>query len=190
MTSIEKQALQGDRLFTLSPVLSAAECDQLIQQAEGVGFAEAPITVGPNKFRMAPEVRNNLRVMQDSPRDAAWLWKRIEPLVPPAYGDLYAIGLNERFRYYRYEVGQFFDWHRDGAFVRSSAERSMLTVLFYLNEDFGGGSTDFYDCDGDLRVTPRRGAALLFIHHLSHRGAPVTRGRKYVLRSDVMYARA
>jgi hypothetical protein len=29
--------------------------------------------------------------------------------------------------------------------------------------------------------------ALVFVHRILHRGAPVTTGRKYVLRSDVMY---
>jgi hypothetical protein len=31
--------------------------------------------------------------------------------------------------------------------------------------------------------------ALLFHHPISHRGDPVIAGRKYVLRTDVMYAR-
>jgi hypothetical protein len=37
-------------------------------------------------------------------------------------------------------------------------------------------------------VVPRKGSALFFYHHLDHRGDEVTSGRKYVLRSDVMYA--
>ncbi|EYF02969.1 prolyl hydroxylase family protein [Chondromyces apiculatus] len=190
MNLIEKTALHGDRLFTLSSVLSAEECEHLIQRAEGVGFADAPVTVGVNKFRMAPDIRNNLRVMVDAPEDAAWLWARIEPFVPASFGDFYAVGLNERLRYYRYQAGQFFDWHRDGSFMRSRDEQSMLTVLFYLNDGFAGGTTDFMDGDGDLCVPPQRGGALLFMHQLSHRGAPVLAGTKYVLRSDVMYARA
>jgi hypothetical protein len=42
---------------------------------------------------------------------------------------------------------------------------------------------------GVLRVTPKTGMALLFHHPISHRGDPVIAGRKYVLRTDVMYAR-
>jgi prolyl 4-hydroxylase len=191
MTLIEKTRLSDDDpILTLSHVLSPEECDRCIRAAEGVGFAEAPITVGPNRFLMAPEIRNNRRVMVDDPALSAWLWARIEGLVPAAVGDWYAVGLNERLRTYRYEPGQHFDWHRDGAFVRSSEERSLLTVLFYLNDDFLGGSTDFTTQGGELQVTPRRGMALLFDHPLCHRGAPVLRGTKYVLRTDVMYALA
>jgi hypothetical protein len=39
----------------------------------------------------------------------------------------------------------------------------------------------------ELRVRPEPGKALVFYHYLSHEGAPVTAGRKYVLRTDVMY---
>lgn len=91
--------------------------------------------------------------------------------------------MNERFRFYRYDPGQLFDWHRDGAFTRSARERSMFTLIFYLNDGFEGGSTDFtHDT-----VAPERGGALFFHHPHLHRGAPVESGRKYVLRTDIMY---
>jgi hypothetical protein len=56
----------------------------------------------------------------------------------------------------------------------------------YLNDDCEGGTTDFRD---GVSVAPRRGTGLVFEHHLVHQGAPVARGRKYVLRTDVMYRR-
>jgi hypothetical protein len=51
---------------------------------------------------------------------------------------------------------------------------------------FEGGDTDFRD----FRVVPRTGSALLFIHDTWHEGAAVSRGVKYVLRSDVLYGPA
>ena len=36
-------------------------------------------------------------------------------------------------------------------------------------------------------MTPERGKALVFYHRQLHEGMPVVRGRKYVLRTDVMY---
>jgi hypothetical protein len=38
-------------------------------------------------------------------------------------------------------------------------------------------------------VVPRTGHALIFEHGLRHQGAEVSRGIKYVLRSDVMFER-
>ena len=62
--------------------------------------------------------------------------------------------------------------------------------MVYLNDDFSGGATNFYNGDGtpNARVQPKHGMALVFRHAQLHEGAPVTSGRKYVLRTDVMYS--
>jgi prolyl 4-hydroxylase len=57
----------------------------------------------------------------------------------------------------------------------------------YLNDGFEGGETAFHEGVHFLRVTPERGKALVFYHRQIHEGMPVLRGRKYVLRTDVMY---
>ncbi|GEL72019.1 2OG-Fe(II) oxygenase [Myxococcus virescens] len=77
--------------------------------------------------------------------------------------------------------------HFDGAFVRTRDERSLLTFMVYLNECPGGGATNFLSLGHS--VTPRTGSALLFNHRLLHEGATVTQGRKYALRTDLMYRR-
>ena len=58
--------------------------------------------------------------------------------------------------------------------------------MAYLNDGFAGGETKFYRGPLELTVTPVRGQALVFFHRLLHEGAPVERGRKYVLRTDVI----
>ncbi len=122
--------------------------------------------------------------MIDDPERAKRLWERVREHVPAERDGARAVGLNERFRFYRYEPGEYFKWHFDGAFERSPVERSLLTLMVYLNEDCEGGATQFYDF-GD--VVPRTGMALFFEHDVYHQGAPVTSGRKYVARTDVMY---
>lgn len=191
MNTITKQLLSNDKeLFTLAHALSPTECARMIAWAESHGFHEAPVTVGVNRFMMIPDLRNNTRVMIDDPDLAEALWPRIEPFVPARMGAYSPVGLNERFRYYRYEPGQQFDWHRDGAFVRSDDEQSFLTLLFYLNDDCEGGTTDFmFVADDEIHVVPQMGMGLVFSHPFYHRGAPVRAGKKYVLRTDVMYRR-
>ena len=103
----------------------------------------------------------------------------------PKMAEYVPIGLNERWRFYRYDPGQAFRWHRDGAYERNALERSRLTFMVYLNEDFAGGETRFET----FAVRPRTGTALVFLHPLLHEGAEIERGRKYVMRSDVMYRR-
>jgi predicted 2-oxoglutarate/Fe(II)-dependent dioxygenase YbiX len=175
----------NDCIFTVSGVLTADECASFVHLIESQGPEAAPITTGYG-FVMDTDVRNNTRVMIDDPARAAWLWDRMVAFVPERIGPWKAVGLNERFRYYRYDPGQYFRWHGDGAFVRSQYERSLLTAMVYLSDDFEGGSTEFSDHGP---VIPRRGTALFFEHRLIHQGAPVISGRKYVLRTDVMYRR-
>jgi prolyl 4-hydroxylase len=183
MTIPEETLYAEDRsLLTVSNILSAEECDAFIRLTEGAGYEHAPIGGGT---LIRPEVRNNGRVMIDDPALATALWKRLSRHLPEVSYEYRVIGLNERFRYYRYDVGEYFKWHRDGAFVRSHFERSLFTAMVYLNDDFEGGATDF----GAVKITPRRGMALLFEHQQLHQGATVTQGRKYVLRTDVMYQR-
>jgi prolyl 4-hydroxylase len=188
MSDPEKTEILGDRIVTIEGLFSAAECDALVRLAEGVGFDVAPVTTGRG-FVLMPELRNNTRVILDDVPRAAALWARIGRFASAEERALHAVGLNERFRFYRYAPGQFFRWHRDGAFVRGADERSLFTAMVYLNDDFEGGSTDFDLGDEEIRVAPARGKVLLFDHGLRHQGAPVVRGHKYVLRTDVMYRR-
>ena len=186
MIHCEKNLLGDDAaIFTLTDLLSPDECAGFIRQTERAGFDSAPVTTSRG-FVMMPDLRNNTRVMVDDLEQARWLWARLAPFVPARLGPWRAVGVNERFRYYRYDPGQYFRWHGDGAFIRSEVERSLYTAMVYLNDECDGGTTDFRD---GVSVAPRRGMGLVFEHHLVHQGAPVARGRKYVLRTDVMYRR-
>jgi prolyl 4-hydroxylase len=172
-------------VFTIADVIGAAECAALITRIEQLGPAAAPITT-PYGFAMRPDIRNNMRVMFDDVALAAELFARLASELPARLCDRRAVGVNERFRCYRYEPGQRFAPHYDGAYTRSATERSELTLMVYLNEGFDGGTTAFHDLG--VEATPRTGAALLFQHRLLHEGCVVRAGTKYVLRSDVMYA--
>lgn len=174
-------------IFTVSGALSAEQCAQLVASSEALGYSEAPITTARG-FVMAPSIRNNTRVMVDDPERARALWERLRPALPARLGPWEAVGLNERLRFYRYTPGQRFVWHQDGWFGRSAVERSRLTLMLYLNDDFVGGETEF-DVGERLSVRPQSGMALLFAHPVLHQGATVRQGTKYVLRTDVMYRR-
>lgn len=68
----------------------------------------------------------------------------------------------------------------------------LRAMQVYLNGgDFEGGETTFYDDEGNeqCRIRPYAGLVVLFDHDILHEGSPVRQGRKYVLRSDIMYSR-
>lgn len=172
-------------ILTVADFLSPGECEAYIQLAESVGFARSAMITC-----FAPQQRDNRgdhgRVASDDPDRADQLWQRVVDFVPSQIGSWRAAAVNPSLRFCRYDVGQHFDWHRDGSFEGPRGERSKLTFMVYLNDDFEGGATNFRD----VRVVPRRGMALLFPHRLEHMGGPVTRGRKLILRTDVVYRHA
>ena len=132
------------------------------------------------------------------------LWQRIKQAAGHVQGLLErgggnrALGLNERLRFLRYDPGCFFASHMDGTFVRGGeagparrGEKSLVTCQLYLNEGFRGGATRFSDWRDEAAryfdVVPRTGSVLLFEHRLNHEGCLLEIGRKYVIRTDVMY---
>jgi hypothetical protein len=175
----------GAGIFTISDFLSPPECDGFISRSESRGFVAAGIQIDGEE-QMLKDVRNNDRVIWDDPPLAASLFERARPLLPADVDGHRLTGLNDRFRYYRYGQTQRFDWHFDGSVVLPDGQESLLTFMVYLNDDFAGGRTEF----GWESIAPVRGLALVFPHHRRHRGAAVTSGHKYVLRSDVMYRKA
>jgi len=181
-------------VFTVAGVFTAAECSALIERAESIGFDAASVRTrsGP---KMMTNIRNNDRVNLDDPELAELMWTRIASLLPQLDGQQ-AVGVDKRLRFYRYEPGQEFKRHKDGAVESDDGCTSKLSYLIYLNGDFEGGATTFRDYVGkgesrrkiERIVTPVTGLALLFRHQRWHEGSALTAGRKYVLRSDVFYS--
>lgn len=171
-------------VLTIDDFLSPAECLSLVAEAERGGFG--PPDEEPRGQRGRPGRFRAWAVEQQRPGLAAELWRSLRPFVDRGASDGWnAVGLCERLRFLRYEPGQRFDPHTDVPAIRGLA-LSRMSLSVYLNDDFGGGATRFRK----LRVQARRGTALLFRHELEHEEARVLRGRKYVLRSDVMFRRA
>lgn len=191
---MQKELLCDEDVFLIRDFFTPDECAEHIRLSEESGYDDAPISTGRGAV-IRKDVRNNDRVMIDDPTLAAVLFARAEPLLPANFLIWKPVGLNERFRYYRYTKGQKFDWHFDGAFTRDNGESSKLTFMIYLNDGFVGGETVFNlkrlgavrDTDPVLRVFPTAGTALVFRHDVLHTGAMVLDGVKYVIRTDVMY---
>jgi len=170
--------------------LNSVECADMVRRSEELGFEAAPVG-----GVILDTVRNNARVVLEDETLATELFQRAQPLLPDAIDGMALAGFHERFRFYRYEQGQAFHSHRDGVSERIEVwEESRLTFMIYLNDQMEGGETRFYkdtkaafDEEPYLSVRPEQGAALVFLHQVWHEGAVVRSGRKYVLRTDVMF---
>ncbi|MFN8393761.1 MAG: 2OG-Fe(II) oxygenase [Bacteroidia bacterium] len=172
------------KIWTLPEFLTPAECNELIAQSEAMGYEEAKVSLSSGAVKM-PGLRNNYRLIFSDKGLADRYWELVRMAVPEEMDGALAVGLNEQFRFYKYGSGQRFKRHIDGRFRRNEKEESRITFMIYLNEDYEGGETAF----DDVTIHPRTGDALLFIHEQKHESIPIRSGVKYVLRSDVMYAR-
>ncbi len=181
-------------IFTIADIFNGEECRDLIAKGEDLGFEAATVQLSSGP-KMMTNVRNNDRVTFDDFAFADEIWQRVAGSVPSEIDGWKAVRLNERFRFYRYDPEQRFKRHKDGVVVLPGGEESRLSFLIYLNEGYEGGETTFTDHryeNGDtmtdtIKVSPKTGMGLFFAHQRWHEGAPVVHGRKYLLRTDVIY---
>lgn len=204
---VSKWAGPGKFAVVIHNVFSHEECEALIARAETNGFGQALVNIGHGRQVEMTDVRNSDRSIIDDPVFAEEMWQRIrgaindDPRLMSRKGfpdSFHALGLNERMRFLRYDKGNYFASHQDGSFRRGEeagldrrGEVSKVTCQMYLNEGFEGGATRFMEWHDDtglgFDVVPRTGSVLLFQHNLLHEGSVLVSGRKYAIRTDVMY---
>ncbi len=116
------------------------------------------------------------------------LWERIKKNVPKIYENGNIVGLNTYIRLSKYEPGMEFGKHKDGINQDKYGNRSIFTLNIFLNDDFKGGETFFYNDDETTRniAMPKVGRGALFDGQITHCGNLVSKKCKYLLRTDVM----
>ncbi|RSK31799.1 2OG-Fe(II) oxygenase [Hymenobacter metallilatus] len=171
-----------DSIFTIEDFLTRKECLDYLVLSENIGYELATVNTASGS-RVHIGVRNNNRAFYKNEDMAHALWAKAQPFLPAQLGNSQAVGLNELFRFYRYQRGHQFKGHFDESYIRNETEASYYTFMIYLNDNFQGGDTTFQK----LQIQPKQGMALVFLHNLYHAGSEVTQGVKYVLRTDVMY---
>jgi hypothetical protein len=195
-----------DGVFVLPEVLTRDECQRMIQISEEMGYSEdAPVSLGRNIRRN----ENVVWIMDHDINQRIFERSRLPSSLEFRGHNLGApVGLNRRWRLYKYNPNDVFRFHTDGAWTGSGIDLisgeyendlyngtalSFMTYLIYLDDDFEGGSTAFRRSNGDIfHVQPSQGSVLCFYHghhplSLQHEGSLVSKGTKYVARTDVLY---
>jgi len=205
------EVIEEDQIIVIPDALSVDECKRFVKFVEGLPLE---LTPAPKK---GEATRVNQRISVSSTDFARSLFELFAPHLPtfspsPPFSPT-AINSNEEtapparkthafnsnIRMYKYNEGQYFGCHYDDS-VRDPLQtgaHSEWTILIYLSgaeDGVFGGETVFYKGTGkkkvEIRPPLRRGSALLHKHGqdcLLHEGAPVVKGTKYVLRSDLMF---
>lgn len=186
---MEVKTIIPDRAFLIHNVFTEKECQELIDKTEKKGYMKLKDNYNEND-------RNNTRMSMEDTEISKTLWSRIKELIPLKTitnnsDEWFLCGLNPLYRFCKYEPGQYFKMHLDGSYQSAYNIKSWLTCNIYLNDNFEGGNTNFYDENKKLiyELKPETGLVLLFIHDTFHEGAELKSGLKYLMRTDVMYIR-
>ena len=191
-------------LLQLGALLTPEECDDIVEHLEDKEFEEMSIKYDQEK-------RSSSRLIVVDDRLGRTLWRRLKfahkltklvrntrPLGFHVQGDWKLSGVNPAMRINKYDADDFFAAHKDAQYAPNGDERSLLSLLIYLNDDYQAGETKFYfpkvqpsielkglsmkeeihahqgldrgyEC---ICVQPRKGHAVLFTHHLLHEAMP------------------
>ena len=172
-------------VWTVDDALPLSVCADYSRRLREGRTEVAPI-VGHDGPEIDLAVRNNTRTMWDDANEANVLLTHVAASVPRELSGMTLAGANPRLRLYRYGPGERHGAHWDTVVELDAGVRSLLTLVFYLNDGFEGGETDFPELS--RRIVPRAGSALLFQHRILHEASEVRSGEKHVLRTDVLYA--
>lgn len=210
VTRVEVPEVPG--AFQLLNVLSDTEADNIVKLSEQLGFHEdSPVS-------LPHEVRHNQNVnwVVSEAIDSVF-WERSKGLVTEEVNGQTATGINARFRFYRYDKGDYFKPHSDGAWTGSRViggqlvsdaypgQLSQYTYLIFLSDGYEGGRTQFMVSKSDptkpakrqndvnvVEVRTPKGAVLCFPHghhplHCLHSSEQIASGEKYIIRSDILF---
>lgn len=90
----------------------------------------------------------------------------------------------------KYVVGDVFSLHTDTGlyYDNEKQEKTQWTLLIYLNDDFTGGETIFYDDAWNVTdiIKPQRGSAILFDISLWHKANELLEGEKYWIGCEII----
>lgn len=114
------------------------------------------------------------------------LYRSLSPLLP---SKLHVKSISKYQTFARYRESEGFGLHTDtGIDDPETGTKSAFTLLIYLNDDFEGGGTQFYNdaFKPTIRVQPEAGMALFFDIRLWHAAEKVTSGTKYWMGSELM----
>lgn len=201
--------------FQVLNVFSKEECRRFIEVTESLGYLEDAAV------SLSRDVRHNDNItwIVDEETDRI-IWERCKGLVTDNF-DIFngkkPLGINARFRFYRYKQDDFFSTHTDGSWPGSRVINrqlignaypdrwSRMTMLIFLSDNYEGGRTQFL-VNKDSPSLPLRhhnqaqlvnvrtaaGGLLFFPHgnhllHCLHSSEMIASGVKYIIRTDVLF---
>lgn len=167
-------------LFAIDNILTKEECNRYIKLFDNPSNVE----------KINDKHRKYFRVQFQDQELADKLYQKVQHYIPKKIKKM-TVGMNKYIRLSKYEPGQFFGIHKDGINFDKDNKQNMsyATLNIFLNENFQGGETTFYD-NSKRKITlcckPKTGRGSFFYSQQYHEGNKLISGYKYLLRTDLM----
>jgi hypothetical protein len=192
------------RLAVIDDVLEPSTCRALIRKAdtdrwltttaEMVRAANEPHASAPRRASDSNRPCRLVGTDDDRPRFAVLdapllalrLHYRLLEHLPVSREGAELTGLKPLLRCLEYRRGEGTRAHADPTRVTPDGQLSQLSVLVFLNDHFDGGSVEFPELG--RHIFARAGRVCIFPHSLMHIDHVVTRGRKFVVETEVFYS--
>jgi len=158
------------------------------------------------------------RLMQHSALFRNKEFVNVKPFGLHCHGTWLPAEMSKITKFAKYGPQQRFLPHMDNCLVLNENMRSIFTLLIYLNDDFEGGATHFHlrnelqlplfqengrivkklkqltpnEIVSNTRHTtikPKRGTCLVFNHDVLHEGDEITKGSKFIIRTELVFKR-
>jgi PKHD-type hydroxylase len=170
--------------------LSGDECDKIIEELDTEDLEDGQLVGDYEEGIINKNVRRTLNkdIIFDrykKPFDDTNLFNRVESALKIAniqYFNYDVEGI-DKLRFLKYSIGGRYEWHTD--YGRHECSMRKLTGIIQLSDsnDYEGGDFEFglTDTEGSglLKGNRNKGCLLVFPSFLSHRVAPLTKGKRY-----------
>jgi len=169
-----------DFVYQIDNLLTDRECQKYIDMYKNLECIE----------EINDKHRKYNRIQFDDQELADKLYQKIKTYLPNKIKKI-SDGMNGHIRLSMYYPGQFFGIHKDGInFDKNNKSRmSYATLNIFLNDNFEGGETTFYEKDMKtvkFICKPKSGSGSFFYSQQYHEGNKIISGNKYLLRTDFM----
>ena len=181
---ISQKVTNSYSVFTLDNLYSDEELEMFLNYVKNSSDKNRSFTNSPFKNgKMIEPIMSTL------------MYDKIKTSLPDKYVD--PKGIEWEFKksvkyifYSEIEEGQMFGIHSDTGSEYNDEDNlySKFTVLTYLNDDYEGGKTTFFD-DNFIQtadIQPKRGRTLVFDIDLYHKGEMVTKGIKHWIGTELV----
>jgi len=170
---------------TTAPVLTPAQCDDIIIMGQSQPNRDAAVGVGKPGDNKRSGIDKQKRVTTISwiPfKIATSFYSTIERWVLNTNANHFGfdgIRITEQAQYTEYSKGGFYEWHMDSSIEMSdmpTVRKISMTLLLSDPKDFKGGELELsYNKE---RVNLKRGHAIFFASFIRHRVKPVMKGNR------------